>query len=161
MKKNFIRDIIGAEMKIIANNKKAFHDFFVSELVECGICLKGSEVKALRSGGCSLNDSFVQIKNGEAFLVNAYIKPYDKSSSFVPESKRTRKLLLHRVEILKLEKKSSEKGFTIIPTKIYFKNGLVKIEIGLAKGKKTYDKRESLKKATIQKEIERISKNLL
>ena len=147
-------------MKIISNNKKAFHDFFVSDLVEAGISLQGSEVKSLRQGGCSLNDSFVQIIDGEVYLKNAYIKPYDKTSSFAPDTKRTRKLLLHKDQILSLSKKSSEKGYTIIPTKIYFSKGKVKLEIGLGKGKKLYDKRQSLKESDIKKEISRISKNL-
>ena len=146
-------------MKIFTNNKKAFHNFFVSDMVEAGISLQGSEVKSIRENGIGLSESFVVIKNGEIFLKNAYIKPYDKSSSFVPDSYRTRKLLLHKLEIKKFERNIKEKGFTLIPTKVYEKNGKVKIEIGLAKGKKLYDKRETLKEKTIKKELDRTLKN--
>ena len=146
-------------MKVISNNKKAFHNFFVSDLVEAGISLEGCEVKSLRLGGCNLDDAFIVIKNGEAILKNCYIKTYDKTSSFIPDTRRNRKLLLHKVEILKLEKKSKEKGFSIIPTKIYFKDNLVKVEIGLAKGKKLYDKRASLKDKAVKREIDRAIKS--
>jgi len=142
-------------MKIIANNKRAYHDFFVSDSVEAGVELCGTEVKSLRLGGCSINEAYVQIKNGQMYLVNAFIKTYDKTTSFVLDERRTRKLLLHKDEILRLQKKSCEKGFTIIPTKIYFKKALVKIEIALAKGKKLYDKKEALKQKSIQKDIDR------
>ena len=143
-------------MKVISNNKKAFFDYFVSDLVEAGIVLEGCEVKSVRAGGASLADSFVQIKNGEMFLKNAYIKPYEKTSSFKPDERRTRKLLLSRAEIAKFERMTKEKGFTIIATKIYFnKSNRVKVEIGLAKGKKLYDKRASLKEKSIKREIER------
>lgn len=143
-------------MKVIANNKKAFFDFFVSDLVEAGIVLEGCEVKSVRAGGASLADSFVQIKNGEMFLKNAYIKPYEKTSSFKPDERKTRKLLLNRSEIQKFERLTKEKGFTIIATKIYLNDaGRVKVEIGLAKGKKLYDKRASLKEKSIKREIER------
>lgn len=147
-------------MKVISNNKKAFFDYFVSDLVEAGIVLKGCEVKSVRAGGVSLTDSFVQIKNGEMFLKNAYIKPYEKTASFAPEDRRTRKLLLNKSEIQKFERMTKEKGFTIIATKIYIdKAGLVKVEIGLAKGKKLYDKRATLKDKAIKREIERNSLN--
>lgn len=145
-------------MKLVTNNKKAFHNFFISDLYECGIELKGSEVKSIRNGGVSLNESFVQIKNGEVFVNNMYIKPYENTANFVVDSHRIRKLLLHKAEIEKLERKVKEKGFSIVPTKVYFKNGNVKIEIGLAKGKKLYDKREVLKEKSVKKEIERESK---
>ena len=148
--------IIGAEMKVISNNKKAFFDYFVSDLVEAGIVLEGCEVKSVRAGGVSLVESFVVIKNGEMFLKNAYIKPYEKTSSFKPDERRTRKLLLNRSEILKFERMVKEKGFTLVATKVYFnKAGKVKVEVGLAKGKKLYDKRETLKEKAIKRDIER------
>ena len=147
-------------MKVIANNKKAFHNYFISDLYEAGIALEGSEVKSVRAGGVSLNESFVNIKDGEIFLKNGYIKPYENAKSFAPDSRRTRKLLLHKQEIQKLEKKTKEKGYALIPTKIYFKNGRVKVEIGVAKGKKLYDKRQTLKEKVIKKDIQRATKAL-
>lgn len=147
-------------MKIVSNNKKAFHNYFISDLVEAGIMLEGSEVKSVRAGGVSLEDSFVTINNDEMFLRNAYIKPYEKTNSFVPDSRKTRKLLLHKEEIAKFARKVREKGFSIIATKLYFKNGKVKVEIGLAKGKKLYDKREVLKEKSIKKDIDRATKDL-
>ena len=120
--------IIGAEMKVISNNKKAFFDFFVSDLVEAGIVLEGCEVKSVRAGGVNLKDSFVVIKGGELFLKNAYIKTYDKTKDFKPDERRSRKLLLNKSEIQKLERQVREKGFSIVPTKIYINDkGRVKI----------------------------------
>lgn len=142
-------------MKVISNNRKAFYDYFVSDLVEAGIVLEGCEVKSVRSGGVSLLDSFVIIKNGEMFLKNAYIKTYDKTTSFKPDERRTRKLLLNKSEIQKFQRMVKEKGFSIIATKIYIKSGRVKVEIGLAKGKKLYDKRATLKEKSIQRDVER------
>ncbi len=147
-------------MKLITNNKKAFHDYFISDLFEAGIVLEGSEVKSIRGGGVSLNDSFVNIKDGEIFLRNAYIKPYENTGAFVPDSRKTRKLLMHRAEIDKLERKIKEKGFSLVPTKMYFKDGRIKVEIGVAKGKKLYDKRETLKEKSIQKDIDRAMRPL-
>ena len=143
-------------MEIIANNKKAFHDFFISDCVEAGIALQGAEVKSIRKGGVSILDSFVVVKNGEMFLKNAYIKPYEKANVFKVDERRTRKLLLHKNEILKLERQVKEKGFSIMPTKLYInKDGKVKVEIGLAKGKKLYDKRQTLKDKAVKRDIER------
>lgn len=145
-------------MEIKANNKKAFHNFFISDCVEAGIVLEGCEVKSVRLGNVSILDSFVVIKNGEMFLKNAYIKPYEKANVFKVDERRTRKLLLHKNEILKFERMVKEKGFTIVPTKLYVdKNGKVKVEIGLAKGKKLYDKRQTLKENSVKKEIARFS----
>jgi SsrA-binding protein len=141
-------------MKVIANNKRAYFDYFISDQLEAGILLEGSEVKSVRAGGVSLNESYVKIINGEVFLINAYIKPFEKSSSYVPESRRTRKLLLNKLEISKLERQTLEKGLTIVPLRVYLKSNLVKIEIGLGKGKKLYDKRETLKEKTAQREID-------
>lgn len=143
-------------MEIIANNKKAFHDFFISDCVEAGIALQGAEVKSIRKGGVSILDSFVVVKNGEMFLKNAYIKPYEKANVFKVDERRTRKLLLHKNEILKFERQVKEKGFSIMPTKLYInKDGKVKLEIGLAKGKKLYDKRQALKDKAVKRDIER------
>ncbi len=144
-------------MKIITNNKKAYHNFFVSDLLEAGIELKGGEIKSVSGGKISLSDSYVEIKNGEAILKNCYIAQID--STLESLTKRPRRLLLHKVEILKLERKVKEKGFSIVPTKVYFKDGKVKVEIGLAKGKKLYDKREVLKERAIQRDIDRVVKN--
>ncbi len=146
-------------MKIVTNNKKAFHEFFVSDLLEAGISLDGDEIKAIRQGGISLVDSFVVIKNGEAYLRNCYIKPYEHSSNPHYDSKRTRKLLLHKAEIDKLARKTMEKGYSIVPTKVYLKDGLAKVEIGLAKGKKLYDKREVLKEKAVKRDLDRILKS--
>lgn len=149
---------MGVEMKVISSNKRAFYDYFVSDLVEAGIVLEGSEVKSVRAGGVSLNESFVVIKNNEIFLKNAYIKPYEQATSFKPDERRTRKLLLNKSEILKFERAVKEKGFTLVATKIYLnKAGKVKVEVGLAKGKKLYDKRQTLKEKTVKRDIERYS----
>ena len=146
-------------MELIANNKKAFFNYFISDLIEAGIELKGCEVKSIRSGGISLNESFVTLKNGEMFLLNAYIKPFEKATAFVPNERRTRKLLLHKSEIEKFERKVKEKGFSIMPTKVYLKRGKVKVEIGLAKGKKLYDKREAMKEKEVKKTLDRYMKS--
>ena len=146
-------------MKILTNNKKAYHEFFVSDLLEAGIELKGYEVKSVRQGGVSLLDAFVVIKDGEALLKNCYIKPYDKSTATEADSRKTRKLLLHRAEIANLARKTQEKGFSIVPTKVYLKEGLIKVEIGLAKGKKLYDKREVLKEKAVKRDLDRILKS--
>ncbi len=145
-------------MKVVSNNKKAFFDYFVSDLVEAGIVLQGCEVKSVRAGGMSLAESFVVIKNGEMFLKNAYIKPYEKTTSFKPDERKDRKLLLNKSEIQKFERMTKEKGFTIVATKVYFNNAnKVKVEVGLAKGKKLYDKRQTLKEKSIKRDIERYS----
>lgn len=144
-------------MKILTNNKKAYHNFFVSDFLEAGIELKGGEIKSVIQGKISLSDSYVVIKDGEAFLKNCYIAPFD-SSQTESQTKRTRKLLLHKDEILKLERKVKEKGYSIVPTKVYILNGLVKVEIALAKGKKLYDKRQVLKDKAIQRDIDQALK---
>ena len=146
-------------MKIITTNKKAYHNFFVSDSLEAGIELKGGEIKSVANGKISLSDSFVTIKNGEALLRNCYIAPLPDSPSLDSETKRTRKLLLHKSEILKLERKLMEKGFSIVPTKVYMTNGKAKVEIALAKGKKLYDKRAVLKEKAIQRDISRAIKD--
>lgn len=146
-------------MKILTNNKKAFHEFFISDLLETGIELKGDEVKSVREGGVSLIDAYVVIKDGQALLKNCYIKPYEQSSNKDYDSRKTRRLLLHRAEIEKLARKTMEKGYSIVPTKVYLNKGLIKVEIGLAKGKKLYDKREVLKEKAIKKDLDRVLKS--
>jgi SsrA-binding protein len=151
--------IIGVEMKIITNNKKAYHNFFVSDLLEAGIELKGGEIKSVAGGKVSLSDSYVEIKNGEAIMKNCYIAAVDGASQSDSQTKRARKLLLHKAEIVKLERKVKEKGFSIVPTKVYLNGGKAKVEIGLAKGKKLYDKREVLKDRAVRRDIDRAIKN--
>lgn len=146
-------------MKIITNNKKAFHDFFVSDLLEAGIELKGGEIKSVSQGKISLSDSFVSIKDGQAWLKNCYIAPFQTDDMRESLTKRSRRLLLHKEEILKLERKIMEKGFSVVPTKVYFDRNKVKVEIGLAKGKKLYDKRQVLKDKAIKREIDRVVKS--
>ncbi len=147
-------------LKIICQNKKAFHDYFIEETFEAGLVLAGTEVKSLRLGKANLNDSYARIKGEEIFLVNTHISPYAQADSFAQlEPRRTRKLLLHKKEIAKLIGKTREKGYTLIPTKIYFKNGKAKVAIGLAKGKRLYDKRETIKKKTIEREMAKAVKD--
>ena len=145
-------------MRVITTNKKAYYNFFISDLVEAGVVLKGGEVKSVRENGMSLNESFVIIKNGEIFLKNAYIKTYEHDKISQLDERRTRKLLLHKAEIEKFSRKVQEKGFSLMATKAYFDKGRVKISIGLAKGKKLYDKRECKKQDTIKQEIRKIVK---
>jgi SsrA-binding protein len=144
--------------KPIVTNKKAFHDYFILETIEAGLVLLGTEVKSLREGRANLKDSYARIDAGEAFLIDCHISPYPCGGHFNHEPLRPRKLLLKRMEIKRLLGKMSEKGFTLIPTKLYFKGGRVKVEIGLAKGKKQYDKREALRKKEEKREIERAFK---
>ncbi|MBI1910694.1 MAG: SsrA-binding protein SmpB [Deltaproteobacteria bacterium] len=146
---------------IVCQNKKAYHDYFIEETIEAGIILEGSEVKSLRAGKANLKDSYARIKNSEMLLINTHISPYAKVDSFnqnQPSPERTRKLLLHKKEILRLIGKTKEKGYTLIPTKIYFKGGKAKVELGLAKGKTTYDKRETIKKKDVQREMQKVLK---
>ncbi|MGN0248563.1 MAG: SsrA-binding protein SmpB [Lachnospiraceae bacterium] len=142
-------------MKLVANNKKAYHDFFIDEKYEAGIELHGTEVKSLRMGKCSIKEAFVRIENGEAFIYGMNISPYEKGNIFNKDPLRIKKLLLHKVEIRKLGGKMSEKGYTIVPLQVYFKDGKAKVEIGLARGKKLYDKRESIAKKDQRREVER------
>ncbi|HPD01976.1 MAG TPA: SsrA-binding protein SmpB [Eubacteriales bacterium] len=146
------------ETKLIAQNKKAFHDYFIEESYEAGVVLVGSEVKSVRLGAVNLRDSFAIIKDGEAFLVGAHISPYEKGSYFNEDPRRMRKLLLSRAEIRRLKAKVEQKGYTLVPLKIYFKGSLVKLEIGLAKGKESADKRVSLKEKELNRSIERAVK---
>lgn len=147
-------------MSVIANNKKAYFEYFIEETFEAGIVLVGAEVKSIRAGGISLADSFVVVKNGEVFLKNAYIKPFEKANAYAPNERKDRKLLLNMREIQKLTRAKQEKNYTIVPLKVYFKNNKVKVEIALAKGKKLYDKKDSLKEKSKQREIEQATKNI-
>ena len=139
--------------KLICNNKKAYHDYFIEEKFEAGMVLKGTEVKSLRNGKANLNDSFALVKNGEAFLHNLHISPYNFGNRENHDPDRMRKLLLHKKEIGKLFSMIREQGYTVVPLRLYFKEGLVKVEVGLAKGKKLYDKREDLKKKDMRKDV--------
>jgi SsrA-binding protein len=145
-------------MKVISQNKKARHDYFIEETYEAGIQLLGSEIKSIRTGKVTVNDSFVTFRGGEAFVHNLHIAKYDFSSIFNHEETRPRKLLLHKKEILKLFGKTREQGYTIVPLKVYLKEGLCKVEIGLAKGKRDYDKRESLKEKDQNMRMKKILK---
>ena len=142
-------------IKLIANNKKAFHDYFIEDTYEAGIALAGTEVKSLRMGKCSVKESFVRIQNGEVYIYGMNISPYEKGNIFNKDPLRIRKLLLHRSEINKIVGKIAEKGYTLVPLKVYFKGSLVKVEIGLAKGKKLYDKRADIAKKDIRREAEK------
>lgn len=146
-------------MKIITQNKKARHDFFIEETYEAGIKLLGSEIKSIRLGKVNLSDGFVTFKDGEAFVHNMHIAKYDFSNRFNHEETRPRKLLLHKKEITKLFAKIRIQGYTVIPLKVYLKEGLCKIEIGLAKGKRDYDKRQSLREKDQKLRIRKIMKN--
>ncbi len=132
--------------KLIANNKKAFHDFFIDETYEAGIALHGTEVKSMRMGKCSIKESFIRIENGEVFIYGMHVSPYEKGNIFNKDPLRVKKLLMHKYEIFKLQGKIKEKGYTLVPLMVYFKDGRVKIELGLARGKKLYDKREAIAK---------------
>ena len=141
--------------KLIANNKKAYHDYFILDKYETGIALAGTEVKSLRMGKCSIKESFIRIEDGEVFIYGMHISPYEKGNIFNKDPLRVRKLLLHRAEINKLIGKTKEKGMTLVPLRIYLKGSLVKVEIGLAKGKKLYDKRQDIAKKDQQREATR------
>lgn len=146
-------------MEAIAQNRKAYHDYSIEETVEAGISLTGTEVKSVREGRVNLKDSYVIIKNGEAFLLNCHISPYSHGNIMNHDPLRTRKLLLHKREIQKLLGKATQKGYSLIPLKIYLKGPRIKVEIGLAKGKKLFEKRESIKAREARREIERAMKN--
>ena len=140
-------------MKIIAQNKKAYHDYFVEETYESGIQLKGSEIKSIRLGKVNLSDSYVTFRNSEAFILNMHIAKYEQANIFNHEETRTRKLLMHKNEIIKLFTQTKLKGLSVIPLKVYLKEGLCKVEIGLVRGKKDYDKRQTLKEKDMKKRI--------
>lgn len=141
--------------KLIANNKKAYHEYFIEDKYEAGVELHGTEVKSLRMGKCSLKEAFVRIENGQVYVYQMHISPYEKGNIFNRDPLRPKKLLLHKSEIRKLEQAIKENGYTIMPLQVYLKGGLVKVEIGLAKGKKLYDKRADIAKKDMRREAER------
>jgi len=141
--------------KLIANNKKAYHDYFIDETYEAGIVLHGTEVKSMRMGKCSVKEAFIRIENGEMFVYGMHVSPYEKGNIFNKDPLRVKKLLLHKYEINKMAGKVAEKGYTLVPLQVYFKEGKVKVEIGLARGKKLYDKREDIAKKDMKREAEK------
>ena len=145
-------------IKVVATNRKAFHEYFISDTFEAGLVLVGSEIKSIRAGRVSLQDGYVSFEQGEAWLANVHIAQYDPASRQNHDPKRRRKLLLHRREIDRLAGKVQEKGFTVIPTRLYLKDGRAKVEIGLAKGKRLYDKREAIAKRDSQRQVDRALK---
>ena len=142
-------------MKLVANNKKAYHDFFIDEKYEAGIELHGTEVKSMRLGKCSIKESFIRIEKGEVFVYGMHVSPYEKGNIFNKDPLRVKKLLLHKSEINKLAGKIAEKSFTLVPLQVYFKDGKAKVEIGLARGKKLYDKRQDIAKKDQKREAEK------
>lgn len=141
--------------KVVAQNKKAFHDYFIEDTYEAGIVLQGTEIKSIRAGRCNLKDAYARIQNGEAFLYGMHVSPYEQGNRYNHDPLRERKLLLNKREIVKLYGDTKEAGYSLVPLKVYLKNGYAKVLIGLAKGKKNYDKRESLKKKEAKREVER------
>lgn len=144
-----------ANIKLIANNKKAYHDYFIEDTYEAGIALAGTEVKSLRMGKCSIKESFIRPDDEEMFIYQMHISPYEKGNIFNKDPLRVRKLLLHKYEIRKIMGQVAQKGYTLVPLKVYFKDSLVKVEIGLARGKKLYDKRDTIAKKDMKREAER------
>ena len=149
-----------SNIKLITSNKKAHFNYFLSDLTECGLVLVGTEIKSLRWHGCSLNDSYIVIRNGEMEVLNMHINPFDKGNIFNHDPLRTRKLLLHKKQIKWFEDKVKRGGYTIVPTRVYLKKGRAKMEIALAKGKKLYDKREDIKQRDIKRGIKNGGENL-
>ena len=141
--------------KLVANNKKAFHEYFIEDKYEAGVALAGTEVKSIRMGKCSIKESFIRIEKGEVYAYGMHISPYEKGNIFNKDPLRPKKLLLHKDEIRKIEGKIAQKGYTLVPLNVYFKGSLVKVEIGLAKGKKLYDKRQDIAKKDQRREAER------
>ena len=146
---------MGENIKLIANNKKAYHDYFIEDKYEAGIALVGTEVKSLRTGKCSIKESFIEIENYEMFIYGMHISPYEKGNIFNKDPLRVRKLLLHKYQIGKIAGQLAQKGYTLVPLRVYFKGHLVKVEIGLARGKKLYDKRQDIAKKDMKREAER------
>lgn len=142
-------------MKLVSNNKKAFHDYFIEEKYETGVVLHGTEVKSLRLGKCSIKEAFVRIEKGEVFVYGMHISPYEKGNIFNKDPMRVKKLMMHKYEIFKLSGKLAEQGFTLVPLQVYFKDGRAKVELGLAKGKKLYDKRQDIAKKDQKREAEK------
>jgi SsrA-binding protein len=146
---------VGENIKLVANNKKAYFDYFIEDKYEAGIALHGTEVKSLRMGKCSLKESFLRVEKGEVFIYNMHISPYEKGNIFNKDPLRVRKLLMHKYEINKIAGQIVQKGYTLIPLQIYFKGSIVKVEVGLARGKKLYDKREDIAKKDQRREAEK------
>ncbi|MCY0889062.1 MAG: SsrA-binding protein SmpB [Alicyclobacillaceae bacterium] len=144
-----------AEDKYLAQNRKAYHDYFIEETYEAGLVLTGSEIKSVRKGSAHLRDAYARVENGEVFIHNMHIGPYEQANRFNHDPLRTRKCLLHRAEIRKLVGAVRERGYTLVPTRLYLRNGFAKVELGLAKGKKLHDKRESVKQRDANREIAR------
>lgn len=142
-------------MKLVANNKKAYHDYFIEEKYEAGLALHGTEVKSLRMGKCSIKEAFIRIEDGEVYAYGMHISPYEKGNIFNKDPLRAKKLLLHKQQIRKLIGSIAEKGYTLVPLQVYFRDGKAKIEIGLAKGKKLYDKRQDIAKKDQRREVEK------
>lgn len=147
--------MVKEEMKLVANNKKAYHDYFIEEKYEAGLVLHGTEVKSLRMGKCSIKEAFIRIENGEVYAYGMHISPYEKGNIFNKDPLRPKKLLLHKQQIRKLIGSSAEKGYTLVPLQVYFRDGRAKIEIGLARGKKLYDKRQDIAKKDQRREAEK------
>jgi SsrA-binding protein len=146
---------VGENIKLVANNKKAYFDYFIEDKYEAGIALHGTEVKSLRMGKCSLKESFLRVEKGEVFIYNMHISPYEKGNIFNKDPLRVRKLLMHKYEINKMAGQIVQKGYTLVPLQVYFKGSIVKVEIGLAKGKKLFDKREEIAKKDMRREAEK------
>ncbi|HIX25724.1 MAG TPA: SsrA-binding protein SmpB [Candidatus Lachnoclostridium avicola] len=142
-------------VKLVANNKKAYHDYFIEDKYEAGIELFGTEVKSIRMGKCSIKESFIRIEKGQVYIYGMHISPYEKGNIFNKDPLRVRRLLMHKTEIRRLESKLAEKGLTLVPLQVYFKGSLVKVEVGLARGKKLYDKRQDIAKKDARREVER------
>ena len=142
-------------VKLVANNKKAYHDYFIEDKYEAGIELFGTEVKSIRMGKCSIKESFIGIEKGQVYIYGMHISPYEKGNIFNKDPLRVRRLLMHKTEIRRLESKLAEKGLTLVPLQVYFKGSLVKVEVGLARGKKLYDKRQDIAKKDARREVER------
>ena len=142
-------------VKLVANNKKAYHDYFIEDKYEAGIELFGTEVKSIRMGKCSIKESFIRIEKGQVYIYGMHISPYEKGNIFNKDPLRVRRLLMHKTEIRRMESKLAEKGLTLVPLQVYFKGSLVKVEVGLARGKKLYDKRQDIAKKDARREVER------
>lgn len=142
-------------IKLVANNKKAYFDYFIEDKYEAGVALHGTEVKSIRMGKCSIKESFIRIENGEVFIYGMHISPYEKGNIFNKDPLRVKKLLMHKYEINKIAGKMQQKGYTLVPLQVYLKGSLVKVEVGIAKGKKLYDKRESIAKKDMKREAEK------
>lgn len=142
-------------IKLVANNKKAYFDYFIEDKYEAGVALHGTEVKSIRMGKCSIKESYIKIENGEVFIYGMHVSPYEKGNIFNKDPMRIKKLLMHKYEINKLNGKLQQKGLTLVPLQVYLKGGLVKVEVGLARGKKLYDKRDSLAKKDMKREAEK------